>query len=283
MQTKINYLYIPVIKNCNKNCNYCCACSPLYDKREYVCSAKEIIQVLTKLENILGYKIDIINIGGGEPLLNNELENIFVKLRKNNNKCLIKLTTNGILLDKMKKSFYQSIGKNNIFIDISFYKNIDIEKYFNIKFILDKYNINFKLNNGKLNISDLDLINNNLYKMFTPCIIDKNGNYDTWKNCKLSMPCYILDVKYNRLYPCDIMSNYNKLVNYFNLDLDIYLNNKKDYINLNDKYVLKEDIEKLYYKRHSLCKYCNSYRDINLYDIDPNIKSLKQKHEWIRD
>jgi organic radical activating enzyme len=279
---KINYVYIPIIKNCNKNCNYCCACSPLYKKNEYVCNSNEVMKVLINLENILEYKIDIINIGGGEPLLNNDLNNIIHKLRINNEKCLIKITTNGILLDKMKKSFYYFVRDNNVFIDISFYKNIDIKKYFYIKSVLNKNNINFKLNNGNLNIDDLDLINNNLYKMFTPCLIDKNVIYNNWEKCKMSNPCYVLDIKANKLYPCDIISNYYKLINYFKLNLNINLNNKIDYIDFNEK-IIKKDIENLYYKRHNLCKYCNTYKDINLYNIDPNIKSLKQKSEWIID
>ncbi len=58
---------------------------------------------------------------GGEPLLHPKVEQLLLQTRRVFSKADIRIVTNGILLDKMSDSFWETCKTNNISFDITVY------------------------------------------------------------------------------------------------------------------------------------------------------------------
>ena len=69
---------------------------------------------------------------GGEPLLNKDIALILRGLRTTFKSNKISIVTNGLLLERMRDSFWESVRLNDIEIRITVYPNVNIEHILNL-------------------------------------------------------------------------------------------------------------------------------------------------------
>lgn len=126
---------------CNLNCKGCTHFSPLFDTLG--ASLEERIEDIKKVKKIFDhvFRLDIL---GGEPLLNTELKQYVLELKKLLPDTFIQIFTNGILIPTLSDDVLNCIRDNDIAISISEYYPTHqmIDK---ITTKLDKYNIRYKV------------------------------------------------------------------------------------------------------------------------------------------
>lgn len=101
----VESLEIHVSNHCNLSCRGCSHISPL-EKEEFL-DEKNAYLVLEKLSSVLHCKV--IRLLGGEPTLNNNLENIVSKIKKIGISDEISIPTNGILISKLSENILNNI------------------------------------------------------------------------------------------------------------------------------------------------------------------------------
>ena len=103
---------------CNLNCKNCTHFSPLYKEIgvNYDKCIEDIKILKSKFSNI--GRLDIL---GGEPLLNPELDKYIVGLRKVLPDTYLNIFTNGLLIPKLSESVLTIIRENNVTVTISEY------------------------------------------------------------------------------------------------------------------------------------------------------------------
>lgn len=115
----IPHVELHISDKCNLNCRGCTHFSPLFDA--FGSSMEERIgyiqKLLTKFSSIA--RLDIL---GGEPLLNPELQDYIRKLRALLPNTLMDIYTNGLLIDKLSDETLECIKNNHIPMSISEYK-----------------------------------------------------------------------------------------------------------------------------------------------------------------
>lgn len=135
------HIELHISDKCNLNCRGCSHFSPLFNDIGANLSQKmEDIKTIKKLFSDI-FRIDIL---GGEPLLNPELKEYVIELRRLLPKSFIQIYTNGLLIPKLQKDVLQAIADNHIGISISEYYPTHqmIEK---IKECLDQYHIKYRI------------------------------------------------------------------------------------------------------------------------------------------
>jgi organic radical activating enzyme len=110
-------LEIHVTDHCNLNCKGCSHFSNIADK--YFITAEELKQSLT----IAAKKFRILSFAfvGGEPLLHPNLAELLSIARDILPGTRLVITTNGLLINSMPQNLWDSIIKNNVYIDVSKY------------------------------------------------------------------------------------------------------------------------------------------------------------------
>lgn len=104
---------------CNLNCKGCTHFSPLY-KEVNVNFEDRINDVKLVLNKFTGVaRLDIL---GGEPLVNSELDKYVVELRKMLPNTFIQIFTNGLLIPKLSDETLKTIYDNNVAFSITEYK-----------------------------------------------------------------------------------------------------------------------------------------------------------------
>lgn len=111
-------LEVHIADNCNLNCRGCTHFSPLFRtiNVDYQNRIEDIEKVRNKVSNIS--RLDIL---GGEPLLNDELKNYIVDIRKLLPDTRINVFTNGILIPAQEKSLFETMRSENVYFMISEY------------------------------------------------------------------------------------------------------------------------------------------------------------------
>ena len=224
------HIELHISDKCNLNCRGCTHFSPLFDEVGAVLEDK--IADIRSLKEIFDeiFRIDIL---GGEPLLNPQLDEYVVELRKELPKAFIQIYTNGLLIPQLSEDVLMKIKENNVSISISEYlpthKMID-----KITDKLNQYGIHYR-------IAAFDI----KQKFNTPISTNPNSKYP--KLC-ISDGCITVDK--GRICKCPTLMYIEKFNEYFNENLPtegIY--NIKDY---KDGNKLLEDMEKVV----PLCKHC---------------------------
>lgn len=126
---------------CNLNCVGCTHFSPLFEEVgcEYDVCMNNIDLVLEKFTGIAR-----LNLLGGEPLLNKDLNRIISGIRHKLPQTTISFFTNGLLLCKVPKSVLRSFRDNNIKVYISEYAPTH-KIITQIKEVLEMYNVSYEL------------------------------------------------------------------------------------------------------------------------------------------
>ena len=136
------YFEVPITDKCNLNCKGCLFACNAIDKNEHI-SFEQIEKDAKRMKELF---IDIpwIRILGGEPLIHPHIIKILKLYREVFKDSELDLCTNGLLLPKMSKEFFDCLVENRITIHVSGYKPT-YNMLEDIKEILDKYHLNFTL------------------------------------------------------------------------------------------------------------------------------------------
>ena len=120
----LSYFEVPITDICNLNCKGCLFASNLVQKEkiEHV-SFTELEQDAKRMSELF-YDIPWIRILGGEPLMHPDIIEIFKSYRKYFPDSEIDLCTNGLLIPKMSREFWDTVKQERISIHISGYKPV---------------------------------------------------------------------------------------------------------------------------------------------------------------
>jgi hypothetical protein len=223
--------------HCNLNCAACQAFSPIAEKKFLEVDVFERdMSRLAALANKPGL-IEAIVLLGGEPLLHPEITVLFRIFRKyfTIDTDLI-IFTNGILLNRMPDSFWESCRQYHVIIQIS------------------AYPIKLPLNELKEKAAHFDVLmtETNAFKIWYKQCFDPEGKQDarrSFTNCENKI-CFSLN--HGRLYHCLQITTVKHLNHFFGLNLQVC---DEDYIDIH----AAKDIRTLLdfrYKATPFCRFC---------------------------
>lgn len=109
-----------LVEHCNLGCKGCNHFSPIAEEG-YV-NAEELIKDLNQLRNIFGARgVSQIEMLGGEPLLHPDCAEIIRNVRAIFPYVRLYILTNGLLLKRMDKFFYNTCKENDVCIMVTTY------------------------------------------------------------------------------------------------------------------------------------------------------------------
>lgn len=111
-------LDVHILDHCNLKCNHCAHYCHLI-KEENFLSVEQLEQDMCELSKKIFFRI--IRLMGGEPLLHPKLSDMLKLTRKYYPYTDIRIVTNGILLPAMDETFWDTMRKYHITVDISKY------------------------------------------------------------------------------------------------------------------------------------------------------------------
>lgn len=194
----IYQIEISLTNKCNLNCTSCMHFCNISDEDAEV-SIEDFENILKKLSNLQIVRIELL---GGETLLVSDLETKVELTRKYFPNSEIVIITNGLLLNKMKESFWNTVRDNKIMISVSIYGKMH-ENYIKLKNLFIKKKIIFRL-----------------YRVFLfQKFLTLNENYDhliNQKDCTTKL-CRI--IYKNNVYHCPVEAKKYLLEKKFNIKL----------------------------------------------------------------
>jgi hypothetical protein len=251
---------VQLVEHCNLNCAHCFHFSPLAEK-EFL-DIKLFENDLERFSYLTNKKLGLFTLLGGEPLLHPQVAEFMDLTRKYfNTVTRILLVTNGILLYKQQKEFWESAKNNGVIIGVSSYPiKIATEK---IRELSVKYSVEVTYD-GFFKQTPKNMIK---LKM------DIDGKGDIGENflrCEFKNSCIAL--KKGRLYTCFMAAHSEHFYKKFG-----YL--KKCESDSIDIYKAKNERElsEFVSKPIPFCKFCNIAE--NEYDLEWK-QSKKEISEW---
>lgn len=205
-----------IIDHCNLKCSGCNHFAPLAD--EYIYPLDKFEKNMIRLSEVTNKNINLINIAGGEPLLNKDILEYIKIVRYNFPYSKLEIRTNGLLISKMSTDFFSTLDKLDCKIRISFYKKIYKSKskkflYKDKPFLLCNYlskipnNKSFQCGFYKDYRHSISLIDENgdfHYCLFSSVIKYYNKHFGT------NIPS-IKGLDYNNLFDDDFIEKSNKV------------------------------------------------------------------------
>ena len=238
-------LQFHLAEHCNLNCKYCCHFSCIAEK-EFL-NIHKFKKDIKRLAELTESKIHVINLLGGEPLLNANCAEYIKITRKYFPKSYLLLTTNGILLTKMNDNLWKTIHDNYTILNVTYYP---IE--------YDKDKIMSK-------VKDFNLLYNEYYvDKFIKLDLQLDGSNDyvsSWTKCPTKNRCaFVYDGKY---FACEIPANIHHFNKKFNKNLEVC---EDDYLDIYKVKSFKE-FEEYSNKPTPFCRYCNCFAECLDYGI----------------
>ncbi|MDR2709701.1 MAG: radical SAM protein, partial [Elusimicrobiota bacterium] len=220
----------------------------------------ELEKDFARLSELTKGKIETLHLMGGEPLLHPEIDKIIKISRKYFPIGDIEVVTNGILLPKMNKSFWEMCAINKIIISLTRYPiQLDMDKILNL---VKNYNVIFEYYNigkKKMYKRPLDLLG-------------KQNSRESFKICYMSNYC--IQLKDGNLYTCSV-APYAKFFNdYFGEKLKTDEKNGINIYKANDM----DEIFRFLTKPVPFCRYCNIKATTRVLDWKVSEKDI---NEWI--
>lgn len=263
----LEYIYIPITLECNRNCKGCVSCSPLAGKETRI-TMVQYTKTLERLIEIAGTEtIQKIDISGGEPLIHPDVLE-FLKVTKNIfNNSIIEIRTNGILLPAFIEENYKLLQELNIQIGYSEYPGIDLE---GISYLCRKYNLN---RNPRWGGSEFKFIKMGVCERAN--YLDMN---EEWDKCCDKNSCNNIRIIGDRAYftGCTAPVYVDVLDKYFGTSFEKLLK-KGDRIDLFDKNTTLDDLLN-FHQPIMFCAHCR--RRTNTF-FDNTKLSGKSKDEWL--
>ncbi|MBR3654605.1 MAG: 4Fe-4S cluster-binding domain-containing protein [Elusimicrobia bacterium] len=249
LRNKLEFIEIHLVDSCNLKCKACTSFSNITTKANFI-DARLLGIRLSKLTKL--FTIEQIRLVGGEPLLHPDINNVLKIVRQCLGYSQIELVTNGILLNKMSKDFFETCYKNNINIIISPYPVLKNKE--EIKQILSPFKINYN---------------------FFPMIFSFSANLnpkgnsnkeETFKNCRYTR---YKTLKEDNIYTCPICAYIDQYNEYFNKNIPIGKG-----INIYTK--SRKQIKSYLSEPEETCKYCTNLTKY----IDWECSNTPKETDW---
>jgi len=253
----IELKHIPLIEyhlvnHCNLNCKGCAHFAPL--AKHWFADIYEFEKDLKQLSSLV--EIDRLTLFGGEPLLNDNINDFLIIARKVLPNTDISVLTNGVVLLKKISSMAKVLKDNNIYIDITCYPiNVDYE--IELK-MLKALKIPYRIYN------DLERV-----KTLRHHILSHIKKENTW-DC-LMINSNSVQLRNGKLYICPLQAYIDIFNDYFHENFKVDKNNILDIYNCTD-----DDIVNMYHRKNSFCEYCREPIEGNKYST-----SKREKLEWM--
>jgi len=230
---------VHLTEHCNLNCKGCSHFSPLaeeefLDIEVFEKDMERMAQLFNKND------IQMISLLGGEPLLHPQLNDFLRTTIKYFPNMPLQLVTNGLLLSKMSKSFWETCRATDTFIRISHYP----------------IPLDFAALKEKARIEDV-------YLYIEPEHAPKNFHKDIYDLCGLQderlshSVCEIFgfccQLYKGKFFPCNNAANFHHFSRFFNIDISLSADN---YIDIY-KAQSKEEFIKMITSPIPCCRYCN--------------------------
>lgn len=251
---------VSLAEHCNLNCKYCSHFSPIAEPEFLNLAQHE--KDMERLSCLLEGKSDKIYLIGGEPLLYKEIIACMKITRTYFPKSRMIILSNGLLINSMKKDFWQACRDNEIEINITMYPvKIDYER---VMQKLDQEGI----------VSDYGR-ESNVSCLFDKITLDLQGTqdpYESFTNCNQANQCHL--VKEGRIYTCSYIKCAEHFNKYFHQNLEITENDYVDLYSVKDR---EEMLEKLA-RPAAFCRFCNVKGRIHNLPFEI---SKKEMSEWV--
>jgi len=262
----LDYVYIPITLECNRNCKGCVSYSPLAGPETRV-TFEQYERAINRLVEIAGTDtIQHVDIAGGEPLLHPDLLQILEFTRsvfKNNS---IMVRSNGLLLPDFIDRNIEFIKKYSISVEYSQYPEVQTNRLFNLS---NRHNIlikphfhNFNFVFQKIAVSEM------------PNYVDMN---EEWHQCSDANSCHTLRIIEDKAYytGCSTPVYIDTLDRYFGTRFESLLK-KGDRIDIFDPNTTLDDLLNFHQPLH-FCAHCKREK----IKFNNNEISEKSKKEWL--
>lgn len=250
---------VHLAEHCNLNCKGCDNFSPLA-KKEFL-NIVEYERDVKRLSFLFGGKMKEIVLLGGEPLLHPKIE-VFLRITREYFPVgKIRIITNGLLLPKMKETFWKSCRKYSIEI---------VPTKYPIKFDYD-----FVEKMARSNGVKYHYFNPGVVKTLKKMCMDVTGKQSichNFVNCHRANKCITL--KHGKLYTCSAAPHASILNDYFNLGMELHENDGIDIYQAKDR----KEIMRFLARPIPFCRYCNT--DATEEGIIWK-QSKRERSEWI--
>lgn len=224
---------------CNLNCAGCSHYSSLIDDKIYI-SLNFIVKDLQLLKDKVGDNLKWLKLLGGEPLLHPNINECLIEIRNLFPNTKIFVVTNGILLKKMNKEFYDTCLNYKIEICITDYGIIK-----DLPIIMNKLN-NYGIKTRYYKIPKIWRYQH---------IRLTNERIDCLTKCNFKNMCN--NYRNGKFYLCPHIAYIEYFNKYFNKNIEL---NETDYIDLNNIKSFDELIEKIEIAKPNFCyQYCNYF------------------------
>jgi len=238
---KLDFLSVDMAEHCNLNCQYCDHFSPLAkekfpDFKEYESDLKRM-GVLFRAGKLLTE----ISLEGGEPLLNENINEFIRITRKYFLYSRICIYTNGLLLPKKDDNFWECLRENEISLEVTKYP-VSFD-YSIAEHLAEKHKVKLRYFSGN------DIIKTSYHKPLD--LKGKNNKYDSYHKCYMGNGmCTML--KHGKIFPCTVAANLENFSNYYCMDLEL---TRRDSLNIYevDSY---EEILDFLANPIPACRYC---------------------------
>lgn len=241
-QPRYEYVVLNILNHCNLRCKGCdhfaCIAEP------YFVSYESVKKEVERLSEITCGHITKIGIMGGEPLLHPDLLKILKSVRYFFPNTILRLTSNGILLNQQNQRFWDTCRDNNIIIVVTKYPlRIDFEK---IEETAKKNDVKLQYYEG----TGGDTIKTSFKKTINPKG-DLNPN-ESFMKCNISN--YGNFLMEGKMYCCPFAGNVHIFNKKYGYNLEV---TEEDYINIYDSNVSYDKLLEFSARSHQFCRYCD--------------------------
>lgn len=253
----LDYLEVHIVNHCNLNCACCCHFAPIAEK--YYMSLECFKNDFERLAVLSGQNIRKIRLMGGEPLLHPQIIDFMRIARNTFPRSEIAIHSNGILLEKKGKSFWEACAKYSIEVLLSYYP-VDID-YTYISRLAKEHSVVLK--------TEIDT-GTKLFRNFKMDLKGTQSRRKSWYYCTHADAS--VNLFEGRLFTCDIVAHSHHLASFFSIPLKY---TAEDSINIYEETNMKSILNKLN-RPHPFCRYCRP-RHSNI--IEWHI-SRRELNEW---
>jgi hypothetical protein len=254
---------VHITEHCNLNCANCNHFSPIAD--DSFLDLEEYRKDILRLSDLFDGECSYINLMGGEPLLNKNINDYIKITRKAFPYGHIRVITNGLLIERMDELFWECCQENRIGIGITKYPTG-----------LDYENIFQRIREREIEVYAFGSQGEKGKSFMYRFPIDIRGDNDpTWNyyNCLFANEC--IQLKHGKLYTCVIAANAEHLKKKYGLNISLSKFNGIDIHKTNDA----KDILEYLSKPIPFCRYCDfeKYQDFE----EKWHTSSKNRYEWV--
>lgn len=230
------YFEVPITDRCNLNCKGCLfACNGISNSEDV--DFEQLEKDATRIRELF-YDIPWIRILGGEPLMHPHILDILSLYREIFPDSEIDLCTNGLLLPKMNRMFYEHLVRLKVTVHVSGYKPT--------YHILDKIEEKLRDNGLHYTVLKRDKFskyyslrkNNSKDSSFADCIA--SGCRELYKGRLMRCSAVIAFEKFNEMFGTKFLTE-----------------KREDWFDIHENGINGWDIMKQLDKASQICSYCN--------------------------